>query len=328
MKVTCWSATKLACFESGTLATSRAASRSRNPHAGRPSPVGFGCSVIAMAGASKPGFSFGELLVLLDVDGVAAMSTPLPAPAEGAALTGVPLHGVEPCVASHGALRFRTGLAHLYEPPRTELVVSPTHVMLSIARFADEDIWTNMFGWVEGYLGDTLELTPSSAAREGYREYRGQGVIATLAYTRPNVRLDSRDLVIELALRRDEPLIATLHALFGLARETAIAPPDDGNWRELATRWPMHLECARHGTTVKFRFSAPHHDGQVSTANLCEEWSWRWLDLCAATGIGHHDHRQVSWDLPELGHASIVRGDGTGRRDVHELHVPARWLEP
>ena len=30
----------------------------------------------------KPQFSFGELLVLLDVDGVAAMSAPIPTPEE------------------------------------------------------------------------------------------------------------------------------------------------------------------------------------------------------------------------------------------------------
>lgn len=281
-----------------------------------------------MAGAGKPGFSFGELLVLLDVDGVAAMSAPLPTPAEAAALTGAPLHGAAPCVASHGACRFRTGLAHLYEAPRTELVVSPIHVMLAISRFADEDIRNNMFGWIESYLGDTLELVPATSARDGFREYRGQGVIATLAFTRPSVRLDSRDLTIELALRRDEAAIATVRALFGLAGDAAIAPPDDGNWRELTTRWPLHLECSRHHDTARFRFSAPHHDGQVSTANLCEEWCWRWLDLSAATGVGHHDRRQVSWELPGLGHAAIVRGGVAGRRDVHELHVPARWLAP
>jgi hypothetical protein len=280
---------------------------------------------MAMAGAEKPKFSFGELLVLLDVEGVGTISTPLPTPAEGAALTGEPLHGAAPCTSSHGALRFRKGLAHLYEPPRTELVVSPAHVLLAISRFADVDIWNNMFGWIEGYLADTLELTPTSTP-ESYREYRGQGVIATLAFTRPSVRLDARELVIELALRGDQAALATVRALLGLRGETVIAPPDDGNWRELATTWPMHLECSRHDTTVRFRFSAPHHDGQLTTANLCEEWSWRWLDLCAATGTGHHDRRQVSWDLPALGHVSIVRGDGSGRRDVHELHVPARWL--
>jgi hypothetical protein len=279
-----------------------------------------------MAGAGQPGFSFGELLVLLDVDGVAAMSTPLPTPAEAAALIGAPLHGTAPCVAARGPCRFRTGLAHLYEPPRTELVVSPTHVVLSIARFADQDIWLNMFGWIEGYLGDTLALDPATAARDGYRAYRGQGVIATLAFTRPSVRVDSRDLLIELALRRDEAALTTVRTLFGLDAAATIAPPDDGNWRELATRWPLHLECSRHGATVRFRFSAPHHDGQTSTANLCEEWSWRWLDLCAATGPGDHDRRRVSWELPGLGHAAIVRGSGAGRRDVHELHIPARWL--
>jgi hypothetical protein len=275
--------------------------------------------------ADKPGFSFGELLVLIDVEGVGAMA-PLPTPAEATGLTAEPLRGIAPCVEVHGALRFRTGLPHLYEPPRTELVVSPSHVMLSITRFADQDIWKNMFDWVSGYLGDTLTPTPRGTGRDGYAEYVGQGEIVTLGYTRPTVRLDSRDLVLEVGLRRDEPALATLRRLFGLAADAPIAPPDDGNWRELHTTWPLHLECSRHGGTVRFRFSAPHHDGQTSSANLCEEWCWRWLDLCAGSGVGHHDRTQVAWDLGPLGRASIVRGDGAHRRDVHELHVPASWL--
>ena len=277
-----------------------------------------------MGEVEKPVFAFGELLVLLDVDGVGAMSAPLPTPAEAAGLAPDGLRGTAPCVEFHGACRFRTGLAHLYEPPKTELVVSPAHVVLSITRFPDEDIWTNMFEWVSSYLGDAL--TPRGAEREGYREFVGQGAVATLGYTRPRVRLDSRDLVIEVGLRRDEPPRATVRRLFGLAADAAIAPPDDGNWRGLPTTWPLHLECSRHGAIVRFRFSAPHHDGQTSPAHLCEAWCWRWLELVAGTGLGHHDRVRVSWDLGELGHASIVRGDGAHRRDVHELHVPAAWF--
>jgi hypothetical protein len=273
----------------------------------------------------KPVFSFGELLVLLDVEGVGAMSVPLPTPAEASALAPNSLRGTAPCVELHGACRFRTGLAHLYEPPRTDLVVSPAHVMLSITRFADVDIWTNMFEWVSGYLADTLAPTARGGARDGFREYAGQGAIATLRYTRPSARLDSRDLLIEVGLRHHEPALATVRRLLGLAADAPIAPQDDGNWRELPTSWPLHLECSRHGATVRFRFSAPHHDGQTSAANLCEEWCWRWLDLCAGAGVGHHDRAQVSWDLA-AGHASIVRGDGAHRRDVHELHLPAAWL--
>jgi hypothetical protein len=279
-----------------------------------------------MGVVGKPVFSFGELLVLIDVEGVGAMSVPLPTPLEASGLTGNALRGTAPCVEVHGVCRFRTGLAHLYSPPRADLVVSPAHVMLSITRFPDEDIWKNMFEWVNGYLADTLTPTLRSGARDGFREYAGQGVIATLGYSRPNVRLDSRDLVIELALRHDETALATVRRLLGLAGDAQITPPDDGNWRELQSSWPLHLECSRHGGTVRFRFSAPHHDGQISTASLCEEWCWRWLDLVAGTGIGHHDRVQVSWDLGDLGHASIVRGDGAHRRDVHELHIPASWL--
>jgi hypothetical protein len=280
--------------------------------------------VVAVMGVvGKPVFSFGELLVLIDVEGVGAMSAPLPTAAEASGLAGNTLRGTAPCVELHGACRFRTGLAHLYDPPRAELVVSPAHVMLSITRFADVDTWNNMFEWVSGYLADTLTTTQT---RDGYQEYTGQGVIATLGFTRPSVRLDSRDLVIEVSLRRDEAALATVRRLLGLAGDAPIAPPDDGNWYELATGWPLHLECSRHKATVRFRISAPHHDGHVSTASLCEEWCWRWLDLCAGTGIGHHDRLQVSWDLPGLGHASIVRGDSAHRRDVHELHIPVSWL--
>lgn len=271
----------------------------------------------------KSVFSFGELLLLLDVEGVGAMS-PLPSPAEASVFTGIAVRGTAPCVELHGPCRFRTGLSHLYDPPRADLVVSPAHVMLSVTRFADNDIWKNMLDWVDGYLVDTLTVTARSA--DGHREYAGQGVIATLGYTRPSVRLDSRDLVIEIALRRDEALLATVRRLLGLASDAHIAPPPDGNWRELTTTWPLHLECSRHKDSVRFRFSSPHHDGQTSTAGLCEEWCWRWLDLCAGTAIGHHDRTQVSWDLGGFGHASIVRGDGAHRRDVHELHIPVSWL--
>ncbi len=268
-------------------------------------------------------FSFGELLVLIDVDGVGAMSSPLPTPAEAAALTGLALRGLPPCVELHGPLRFA---ASLYDPPRTDLVVSPAHVVLSVTRFAHADTWGAMFEWVTGYFADTLSPTARGTTREGYREYAGRGVVASVAFTRPSVRLDARDAVIEIGLRRDEPPIQTVRRLLGLAADTPIAPPDDGNWREVPTAWPLHLEKSRHGDTLRFRFSAPHHDGQTSTAGLCEEWCWRWLDLCAGTGIGTHDRRQVSWALPGLGRASIVRGDGAHRRDVHELHVPAAWL--
>jgi hypothetical protein len=272
----------------------------------------------------KPLFSLGELLVLIDVEGVGAMA-PLPTPEEASGLTSNGLRGTAPCVEVHGACRFRTGLAHLYEPPRMEIVVSPAHVMLSIARFPDEDIWKNMFEWVGGYLGDTLTPTARSAGRDDYVEYTGQGVIAALGFLRPNMRIGSRDLVIEVALRRDESALATLRRLLGLADDAQVAPPDDGNWRGLATRWPLHLECSRHGTTARFRFSAPHHDGKTSPANLCEEWCWRWLDLRAGTQMGH-DRAKVAWDLGELGRAAIVRGDGGHHRDVHELHVPMSWL--
>ena len=287
---------------------------------------GFPCSVVGVTGViGKPVFSFGELLVLIDVDGVGPMSAPLPTPAEAAGLTASGLRGVAPCVEAHGACRFRTGLAHLYEPPRTELVVSPGYVMLAITRFADEDIWKNMFEWLDGYLGDTLAATPRGDARDGYREYAGQGVIASLGFRRPSVRLDSRDLAIEIGLRRDEAPLATVRRLLGLTEDAPIAPPDDGNWRELPTAWPLHLECSRHGATARFRFGAPHHDGKTSTAGLCEEWCWRWLELCAGTGLVHN-RTQVSWDLDGLGHVAIVRGDGAHHRDVHELHVPSRWL--
>jgi hypothetical protein len=279
-----------------------------------------------MDAGAGPVFSFGELLVLIDVDGVGAMSMPLPTPAEASVLTGKPLRGTGPCVELQAPVRFCTGLAHLYEAPHTDLVVSPAHVLLSITWFADEDIWKNMFEWVDGYLDSTLTPTPRS--RDGYREYAGQGVIASLAFTRPNIRHDSRELVIEVGLRHDEPALATIRRLFGLAIDAPIAPPDDGNWRELPSSWPLHLECSRHADTVRFRFSAPHHDGQTSTAGLCEGWCWRWLELFAATGLGQQRRSQIAWDLGPLGHASIVRGDGAHRRDVHELHIPARWLAP
>ncbi|MBA3461794.1 MAG: hypothetical protein H0T46_17670 [Deltaproteobacteria bacterium] len=80
----------------------------------------------------KPVFSFGELLVLLDVEGVGAWSATLPTPAEASELSRTGLRGTAPCVEFHGACRFRTGLAHLYDPPHADLVVSPAHVMLSI----------------------------------------------------------------------------------------------------------------------------------------------------------------------------------------------------
>ncbi len=205
--------------------------------------------------SDRPLFSFGELLVLIDVDGVGPMSTPLPTPTEASALTPDGLRGIAPCLEFHGACRFRTGLAHLYEPPRTELVVSPAHVMLSITHFRDLDTWKNIFDWIDGYLADTLAPTPRGATHDGYREYAGQGVIATLAYTRPSVVVNARELVIEVGLRRDEAALATIRRLLGLAADVPIAPPDDSNWRVLPSSWPLHLDCSRHGGLVRFRFS-------------------------------------------------------------------------
>ena len=277
---------------------------------------------------ATPVFSFGELLVLIDVEGVGAMSAPLPTPDEASALIKEGLRGTAPCVEVRGACRFRTGLAHLHDPPRADLVVSPAHLMLSITRFRDVDIWKNTFEWIDGYLADSLAPTPRSATRDGYREYAGQGVVAALGFARPGVGVAPRDLVIEVGLRRDEPALATVRRLLGLAGDVPIAPPDDSNWRVLPTAWPLHLDCSRHGGLVRLRFSAPHHDGQTSTAGLCEEWCRRWLDQCAGTGVGHHERSQVSWDLGGLGHASIVHGDGAHRRDVHELHIPGSWLLP
>ena len=65
-------------------------------------------------GVGKPVFSFGELLVLIDVEGVGPMSAPLPTPAEAAALTGGVVRGTGSGVDARGPVRFRTGLAHLY----------------------------------------------------------------------------------------------------------------------------------------------------------------------------------------------------------------------
>jgi len=136
--------------------------------------------VVAVTGvAGKPVFSFGELLVLIDIEGVGAMSAPLPTPAEASRLTGNGLRGTAPCVELHGGCRFRTGLAHLYEPPHTELVVSPAHVMLSITRFPDEDIWKNMFEWVNGYLADTLTPTPSISIKTSSSPNENTGLPAT-----------------------------------------------------------------------------------------------------------------------------------------------------
>jgi hypothetical protein len=278
-----------------------------------------------MGVAGRPLFSFAELLDMLDVEGAGEMSSPLPTASEAASLTTSELRGVAPCVEVHGPCRFRSGLAHLYSPPHTELVVSPAHVMLSFTRFADDDTWKNILDYVTSYFADTLTATARSDDAHGYQEYAGQGLIATVGYSRPSARVGSRDLVIELALRRDESGIAAIRSLLGIATDTTIAPPDDGNWRDLATQWPVHLECSRLRETVRFRVSAPHVDGQVSTATLCEEWAWRWLDLTSGTRTGQHDHQQLVWELPD-GRASIVRGGSAGRRDVHELHVPVAWL--
>lgn len=278
-----------------------------------------------MGPAGKAVFSFGELLVLIDVEGAGELSSPLPTVAEAAKLTGTEPRGVAPCVEVVGPCHFR---ADLYGPPHTELAVSPATVMLSLTRFSDVAAYTTMFDYVSGYLSDTLTATSRTDDAHGYQEYAGQGVVVTLGFTRPSARLNARDATIEIAIRRDEPGLATVRSLLGLAADAVLTPPDDGNWRELTTRWPLHLECSRAHDTVRFRMSAPHHEGQTSTASLCEAWCWRWLELCAGSKIGHHDRNRVSWDLPVLGHASIVRGANANRRDVHELHVPAAWLTP
>ncbi|HEY4180886.1 MAG TPA: hypothetical protein VGM90_28775 [Kofleriaceae bacterium] len=278
-----------------------------------------------MGVAGKAEFSFGELLVLIDVEGVGQMSSPLPTIAEAATLTGAEPRGTAPCLDLVGTCRFR---ADLYGPPRAELVVSPATVMLSLTKFSDAAAYTMMFDYVSGYLSDALTSTPRTDATHGYLEYAGQGVVVTLGFTRPSARLDARDTTIEISLRREDAPLATLRPLFGLAADAVITPPDDGNWRELDTRWPLHLECSRAHDIVKFRMSAPHHEGQTSTANLCEEWCWRWLDLGAGTMIGHHDRNRVSWELPALGHVSMIRGASANRRDVHELLVPASWFAP
>jgi hypothetical protein len=51
------------------------------------------------------------------------MTAPLPTPAEAVALAPSP--GTAPCVEFHGACRFRTGLAHLYEAPRADSWSAP-----------------------------------------------------------------------------------------------------------------------------------------------------------------------------------------------------------
>ena len=116
----------------------------------------------------KPLFSFAELLVMLDVEGAGTMSSPLPTAAEAASLTTSELRGAAPCVEVHGPCRFREGLAHLYSPPHTELVVSPTHVMLSFTRFADEDTWKNILDYVTSYFTDTLTATARSDDAHGF----------------------------------------------------------------------------------------------------------------------------------------------------------------
>jgi hypothetical protein len=62
-----------------------------------------------MGVTGKSEFSFGELLVLIDVEGGGAMSTPLPTWGEAAGVADNALRGIAPGVEVHGRAGFTPG---------------------------------------------------------------------------------------------------------------------------------------------------------------------------------------------------------------------------
>ncbi|NVB85045.1 MAG: hypothetical protein HOV81_42150 [Kofleriaceae bacterium] len=133
-------------------------------------------------------FSFSELLVLLDVDGVPPASAPFPTMEELAPIIG--------------PLRFRMNPPLL--PPRANLSASPVAAELSIRQFqigGADAVWEHIYGWITGYLDDTLTKAPKSAGPPGFRTYKGHGVMVLFSYNKPNGYAEP---CFELKVLRDE----------------------------------------------------------------------------------------------------------------------------
>ena len=262
-------------------------------------------------------FSFSELLILLDVDGVPPMTAPFPT-----------LEEVAPLV---GELKFATSMAHLLPPRRAHLSASPIAVEVTLADFpwgSARALWEHLHGYVTSYLEDTLSKVPKRDALPHYRTYKGHGVTVLYAYTPPN----HDEPCLELKLLRDEHPLQTIATVFGISREV-LATPLDRNWRTLPSTRDMHVEASSVGDELRLRCNAPLGPGSVPPA--CSSWTTFWLQWWSPFGGGTSRSELRDRPLAEHEHATefaigkdpvvLIRGSTT-RRAHFEVHVPLRWI--
>ena len=269
-------------------------------------------------------FSFAELLVLLDVDAVPALTAPMPTPHESALRMGGSPLLPDSFPDARGALRFREGLNHLFAAPLASLDVTPFHVHLKVWQFPDADVWRNMHGWVSEYLADNLAKGTKSQSRTNYRAFFGDGIVADYASLEPKGHIAAADARMALIIRRDQHPIRALCELLGVAfADLAAAQHADANWRQLACSKPLRVEVRRVADRVGLRW---HAQEDPLAYRVCQQWFSDWRSVFQ-NGNGMHRDDDSGVDLPILQLGNLFTAEfNAAHPEQTNIDLPLAWL--
>lgn len=278
-------------------------------------------------------FAFDELCVLLDVENTGALSV-FPRPAEMAAFLGEdePRSSNGEVVEVSGLLRFRSGLLHLYVPPRASLTSAQWRCAVDVVDFEERSIWKHLSEWMSSYLDDTLQREPKRESRYGYRRYRGDGVIVDFAATPPSQVDNTERGRIDLEITHDEPRLASIRRVLRIDADAALEG-DPACGTTLASRWDLRMTVGVVDAEVRIRWSAPMGPGGTfaNDAALCS----RWMNelLCHSFDLGRRfGDDATSWKLParpgQPDERITLHDSSSARRHTGELRLPARWCSP
>jgi hypothetical protein len=263
-------------------------------------------------------FSLGELLVMLDVAEVPAVSAPFPTMEEVATLVEL--------------FAYPTTASKMAAPGTTYVTSSEIAIEITIKDLRSEE-WGHLHGYVTSYLEDTLTKVAKRVSAPGYRTYVGHGVMVLFTYSKPGGYDGNGEARLDLKILRDEQPLMTFARLFGVsAAELALAV--DRNWRTLPSTREMHVEGAIVGETLRLRGNAltqPTGSAVSRISSWTTFWLQWWAPLTGAFSIAEvadrplAEHEQATRYAIGKDPVVTIRGRTT-RRDHLEVHVPMRWL--
>jgi hypothetical protein len=275
-------------------------------------------------------FSLQELCVLLDIDHAGALSV-FPEPAEVATFLGDsnPIQAGGEIVETGGLLRFRTGLLHLYRPPRALVRSTLWRCSIEIDDFAEHAIWKHPAEYTSSYLGDTMKQDARRDRRHGYRRYRGDGVIVDYAPTPPSGHDPDQRGWIELQITHDEPRLAAIRRVLRIADDVVLAG-DPSCGTQVPSHWDLRMTVGVVDDEVRVRWSAPMRAGgaYANESARCAHWMSDLLTHLFDHGSGAGE-KTTRWAAPttagqppDIVTLLSVEDD---RRHTGELRFPARW---